>query len=186
MSVQQTQQHYNNHLLVYYKNLRALLQEQSLFKDCSLLEIIRNSYGNSQLLSFYNNASQIFCHAAFWGSLTNKRNTIHGEFKRLVLNQFKTVDAFRDAIILHGMKHFGSGYLWVCTNTSNTIDVYTTCNAFNPLNIDITDRILICIDLWEHSFYVDYLHQKLLYLQKIYDNIINWEQINQTISARIV
>ena len=182
MSVQQTKQHYENHLLVYYKNLRQLLKEQSIFREHCLLDIIKHSYGNSQLISIYNNASQIFCHASFWNTFTNKRLAIHGKCKEIVIAQFKSTDIFRDNIIATGMKHFGSGYLWVCTNINNTIDIYTTCNAFNPLNIEATNKILICIDLWEHSFYIDYLHRKLSYLQNIYDNIINWNRINDILN----
>ena len=57
-------------------------------------------------------------------------------------------------------------------NQDNLLDVLTTHDAIVPIDINF----FICIDLWEHAYYVDYEFKRKEYLQNIF-KLINWNII---------
>ena len=41
--------------------------------------------------------------------------------------------------------------------------------------------ILGC-DVWEHSYYIDYRNARPKYLEAFWDNLINWEEVDQSLA----
>jgi DNA-directed RNA polymerase beta' subunit len=76
---------------------------------------------------------------------------------------------FYSDFIEKGTAHFGSGWLWIYLNDNNMLDIITTHDAIVPINI----KFFICIDLWEHAYYIDYEYKRKEYLQNIF-KLINW------------
>lgn len=102
-----------------------------------------------------NNAKQVLLHNLYWRSLKSKGDHINEENKQ--------------AIIDKGMSHFGSGWLFITQNKEAHLELFTISNAEI---IKTTNTILSVIDLWEHSYYIDYKSNKLKYLQNSL-NILN-------------
>lgn len=102
-----------------------------------------------------NNAKQVLLHNLYWRSLKAQGDYIDEEKKQ--------------ALIDKGMSHFGSGWLFITKNKENHLELFTISNAEI---IKTQNTILSVIDLWEHSYYIDYKSNKLKYLQNSM-NIIN-------------
>ena len=88
----------------------------------------------------------------------------------LIDRKFGDFDKFKTAIEEEAMKIQGSGWVYL----SRLGDIKTIKNH------QIKQDIALLIDWWEHSWVLDYQHDKAKYLKNIW-RIINWEVISRRI-----
>ena len=94
------------------------------------------------------------------------------KLEKKIIEDFGSVEKFKDQFKQAGITQFGSGWCWLSLNNDKLV-VTKTANAANPL-IDNLKPILGC-DVWEHSYYIDYRNRRPEYLDKFVDNLIDWE-----------
>ena len=77
----------------------------------------------------------------------------------------------------------GSGWGWICYN--KRLD----CLSYRSLpNQDIVQDVspflvpIIGVDVWEHSYYLDYKNQRPTFLKKIWE-IVNWQEAEKRFVA---
>lgn len=76
------------------------------------------------------------------------------------------------------MTQFGSGWAWLAMdNTSGKLEIMKTPNGENPVVFGKT--ALLGVDVWEHSYYIDYRNARAKYLEAFVDNLINWDYVAQ-------
>jgi len=87
----------------------------------------------------------------------------------------KFVEQFKQA----GLTQFGSGWVWLVAD-GDGLAIVKTPNACNPL----ADRkkALICCDVWEHAYYLDYQNRRADFLQAFLDHLINWEFVAKNLA----
>ena len=71
-----------------------------------------------------------------------------------------------------GAGHFGSGWLWLVSRRDR-LRITTTPDADLPLRYG--DTPILCADLWEHAYYLDYRNERASYLKAFIDHLANWE-----------
>lgn len=89
------------------------------------------------------------------------------EAKILIEKKFGTFAKLKDAIKEEALTIHGSG--WVYLSTNGTIKTIA--------NHKVVDDVAILIDMWEHSYFIDYGADKERYLKMIWE-VINWNVIN--------
>ena len=94
-------------------------------------------------------------------------NNPNGAVKSLITQKFGDVEKFKDSFTKTALGIHGSG--WVYLDTKGIIK---TIN-----NHKIVENIVILIDMWEHSYMIDYGTDKEKYLKEIW-KVINWGIIN--------
>jgi Fe-Mn family superoxide dismutase len=63
------------------------------------------------------------------------------------------------------------------------ISAVKTANAENPL---VQHGVpILTIDVWEHTYYIDYRNRRADYLKAFVDNLINWEYVAERYEAAI-
>lgn len=164
MSSNTVSTHFNKHHIQYAINLHNLLNEND--KSLSLVDL-KKKYEHNINTPIYNNLFQIIAHNIFWTSLTNEKHTLtqsETELKQKVL--------FKIDLITQATKSlFGSGYIWIIYNHNNDeIEIEYTQNAHIP-----NKCILIGIDVWEHSYYLDYKQNRLQFVLNLINHCINWQ-----------
>ena len=112
-----------------------------------------------------------------WITFNNpdRRNAIGYAMREAILEiieDFESVEKFKDQFKQAGITQFGSGWCWLSLNNDKLV-VTKTANAANPL-IENMKPLLGC-DVWEHSYYIDYRNRRPEYLDKFVDNLIDWE-----------
>lgn len=60
--------------------------------------------------------------------------------------------------------------------------VINTPNADTPLRMDGLHPLL-CIDVWEHAYYLDYQNRRADYLHNIW-NVVDWEVVERRFSGK--
>ncbi len=69
---------------------------------------------------------------------------------------------------------FGSGWVWLAKTPEGKLLIRQEGNAGNPLTKGYTP--LLGIDVWEHSYYLDYQNRRADHLEALW-SIIDWKTI---------
>ncbi|CAM43081.1 putative superoxide dismutase, partial [Leishmania braziliensis MHOM/BR/75/M2904] len=80
---------------------------------------------------------------------------------------------FEKQFITAAQNLFGSGWVyWVYDKKACAFDIISYSNAGCPLtNYEYTP--LLCVDVWEHAYYIDYENKRPEYLSKYFD-VVDW------------
>ena len=91
-------------------------------------------------------------------------------------------DVLKTKMEQSGAALFGSGWTWLVADSDNHLMVINTPNADTPLRMDGL-RPLLCIDVWEHAYYLDYQNRRADYLHNIW-NVVDWEVVERRFSVK--
>lgn len=172
MSAETFEYHHDKHHQAYVSNGNKLLEGSGL-EGKSLEDVVTGSFGKNAGL--FNNAAQHYNHLHFWNWMKpNGGGAIPGALEAKIIADLGSVEAFRGAFINAGMTQFGSGWAWL-TLANGKLEVTKTANGENPLVHGGTP--LLGVDVWEHSYYIDYRNARPKYLEAFFDNMVNWEYV---------
>lgn len=125
-------------------------------------------------------------HTAFWRFLAPKGSGPtgpEGKAADAIVKQFGSVDAFKKLFSDAALKHFGSGWAWLIYRADGRLAITTTRNEDNPMMLEIMSpaqvgRPILCLDLWEHSYYTNYKNDRKKYIEAWW-NVVNWGFVNR-------
>ena len=96
--------------------------------------------------------------------------------KKPSIDSLGSVAKAKEDLIQAGITQFGSGWAWLAVKDGKII-VSKTANGENPL---VQGAIpILGVDVWEHSYYIDYRNRRPDYLKAFVDNLINWEYVEE-------
>jgi Fe-Mn family superoxide dismutase len=81
---------------------------------------------------------------------------------------------FKDDFKAAGVGQFGSGWAWLVQDSSGKLKITKTPNGSNPLATGEGTPIL-GVDVWEHSYYLDFRNRRPDYLTNFLEKLVNWE-----------
>lgn len=173
--------HYGKHLQTYVNQLNTLI-EATEYEDMTLADIIREAPAGP----LFNNAGQVFNHAMYFEQLAppvkeGEENLPAGALEEAIYASFGDFETFRQLMSDAALKLFGSGWAWLVQMENGSLKIEQYANADNPLKHD--QMPLLCIDVWEHAYYLDYQNRRAEYIQKFW-NIIDWEVVAARMAAR--
>lgn len=176
MSAETLEYHHGLHHKAYITNMNGMIEGTPL-ADKPLEEIVIESSKNPAQAGLFNNAAQNWNHNLFWKLLTPKGGKMPGKLEEKITQDFGSVAAFKDAFTQAGMTQFGSGWAWLVLNKAGKLEVMKTPNAENPLPQGKT--AIFALDVWEHSYYIDYRNRRADFIKAVIENIANWEYSEQ-------
>jgi Fe-Mn family superoxide dismutase len=141
--------------------------------DKKLMTILKNI--SEYPKEFRENGGGYINHSIFFQCLkpiSSDFNEIPDSLQQLMVNDFGSVEEFMNYFIGMGKRVFGSGWVWWCLEPNGRTSIVTTKNQDTPYSEGLYP--LLGIDVWEHSYYLDYLGKRLNYLNEIF-KIINWD-----------
>jgi len=166
MSADTLNYHYGKHLQTYLDNVNRMI-EGTPFADMKLKDMITKAQG-----ALYNNAAQAFNHIIFFKQLTPTPTTISPLLTQALVARFGSVDAFKSEFSNAAAALFGSGWVWLALDANNVLQIVPEPNAGNPITRNM--RPLMCIDVWEHAYYLDYQNRRGDYIKNFW-NLVNWD-----------
>lgn len=167
--------HHGKHLQTYVNNLNALLSGSG-FEDMTLEEIVSKSEGG-----IFNNAGQILNHNLYFTQFRSPRenNQPNGRIGEAIVGQFGSFDAFREEFQKKGATLFGSGWVWLSSDSDGKLVITQEPNAGNPLTKGLTP--LLTFDVWEHAYYLDYQNRRPDYQAALWQ-LIDWDEVNRRLA----
>ena len=97
-----------------------------------------------------------------------------GRLQAMVDKDLGGFDKMRTDFVQAGVTQFGSGWAWLAVKDGK-LQVLKTPNGENPLMSGATP--ILGVDVWEHSYYIDYRNARPKYLEAWFDNLVNWDYV---------
>jgi Fe-Mn family superoxide dismutase len=174
MSRETLEFHHDKHHAAYVNTGNNLLKG-SEFEGKSVEEVVTGSYGKNQAL--FNNAGQHYNHIHFWQWMKpNGGGSIPGAIERKIAEDLGGVDKFKEDFVQAGVTQFGSGWAWLAVQNGRLV-IMKTPNGENPLVHGA--QPILGVDVWEHSYYIDYRNRRPDYLKAFIENLVNWEHVER-------
>ncbi len=175
MSAETLEFHHDKHHKAYVDKVNELTKGTDL-EGKSIEEVVKASYGKNQAL--FNNAGQHYNHIHFWKWMRpNGGGTkLPGAVEKKIKSDLGGYDKFKKDFIAAGVGQFGSGWAWLALKDGK-VEIMKTPNGENPLVHGAVP--LLGVDVWEHSYYIDYRNARPKYLEAWVDHLINWDHVEE-------
>lgn len=170
MSEQTVSIHYGKHLRTYLDNINRLAIGTP-YEDMHLKDIIRSADG-----AIYNNAAQAWNHILFFRGLSPVAKPMGEALNQAITLKWGRFENFQKEFSTAAVNLFGSGWVWLALDNSNELHILSMPNAGNPVTEDM--RPLLCIDVWEHAYYLDYQNRRADYVEAFW-KIVDWQHIEE-------
>ena len=168
--------HHDMHYAGYVVKLEELVAG-TRYESMSLDDIIRESDG-----AIFNNAAQAWNHVFYFEQLTRHGyHTPNGRLLRAIEDTFGSVDELRRRMTTAATSLFGSGWVWLAADYDGRLYIVSKPNAGTPLTDGLTP--LMCIDVWEHAYYLDYRNQRKQSVEDFW-KILDWEVVEKRYKNR--
>lgn len=166
--------HYTKHHQTYVNNLNKALEQCAEAQAKNDLPTI-----TSLLAAIKFNGGGHINHSIFWTNLspTNKEGGVppEGALAQAITQNFGSLQNLIDQLSAKSVAIQGSGWGWLGFDKAHNQLVLATCDNQDPL---VTKGFvpLLGIDVWEHSYYLQYKNVRADYVKAIW-SIINWKNV---------
>ena len=168
--------HHDKHYAGYVAKLNELILDTP-FAAQPLEDIILAADG-----AVYNNAAQAWNHAFYFEQLSpDPQRVPTGALADAVVRTFGSVDALRERMNREAVGLFGSGWVWLAADRQGGLVIVSGPNAGNPLRQGLVP--LLCIDVWEHAYYIDYRNRRADAVAALWDRI-DWKTVGERYAKR--
>jgi Fe-Mn family superoxide dismutase len=169
MSKETFEYHYGKHHQAYVTNLNNLIKGTE-YENASLEAIIKKAPAGG----IYNNSAQVWNHTFFWNCMKpNGGGQPTGALADAIVAKWGSVDEFKKAFQTSAVGNFGSGWTWLVKKSDGSVDIVNMGAAGTPLTT--ADKPLLCVDVWEHAYYIDYRNARPKFVETFLNALANWD-----------
>ena len=173
ISQQTIEFHYGKHLQAYVNNLNNLIKGTE-FEDKNLIEIIQTAPDGA----IFNNAGQVLNHTLYFLQFkpNPERKEPTGKLLEAINRDFGSFEEMKKQLSAASVGLFGSGWGWLAMDKDGKLSIRQEPNGCKPVKHGL--KPLMCIDVWEHAYYLDYQNRRPVHVNAIWD-IIDWETVEK-------
>lgn len=163
--------HHDKHYVGYVNKLNELILDTP-YAQQPLEDIIVSADG-----AIFNNAAQAWNHEFFFDELSPKAQTRPaGALLKAIDESFGSFEQLKAQMEKAAVGLFGSGWVWLVEDKSGRLAIVSEQNAGNPLRYGM--KPLMCFDVWEHAYYIDYRNRRADAVAALWDRI-DWKVVEQ-------
>ena len=168
MSAETFDYHYSKHHQAYVTNLNNLIKGTE-YEALDLEAIVKKAPAGG----VYNNAAQVWNHTFFWNCMKPAGGGApSGALAAAIDAKWGSLDAFKAAFQTSAVGNFGSGWTWLVKKADGSVDIVNMGAAGTPLTTG--DKALLCVDVWEHAYYIDYRNMRPKFVETYLASLVNW------------
>lgn len=170
--------HHDKHHATYVANLnKALEAHPELFeRSVEFLIAHLNHLPEDIKGAVRNNGGGTYNHTLFWEMMAPEGQTAFaGPVADKIKETFGSYEEFKKQFAAAAAGRFGSGWAWLVAD-GDKLEILSTANQDNPLTEG--KRPLLCLDVWEHAYYLKYQNRRVDYINEWF-RIINWDFFNE-------
>jgi Fe-Mn family superoxide dismutase len=174
MSKETLEYHHDKHHQAYVTNGNNLLKDSPLAAK-SIEDICKQAFAEKNA-GLINNVGQHYNHIHFWKWMkpNGGGKSLPGALAKAIDSDLGGYDKMRADFVQAGVTQFGSGWAWIAVKDGK-LAILKTPNGENPLMHGA--KPILGVDVWEHSYYIDYRNLRQKYLEAFVDNLINWDHV---------
>lgn len=170
--------HYNNHYLKYLKNLNNILVKENYDFRYTKEELFNHidEFNISVRDKILFNLGGVVNHELYFYNMSNlKNNKPVGSIKNEIDKEYRNYENFKTEFKKMALELVGSGYTYLVINKNKKLQIINMSNQESPYLYGMIP--IMTLDLWEHSYYLDYQNNKEKYIDSFFE-IIDFDKIN--------
>ena len=120
------------------------------------------------------NLGGVLNHQLFFSILG--KGEISETLKNKLIEDFGSVENFKTEFIKQANYVVGSGYTFLVLNKDNKLEIINTSNEDTPYSYGLNP--IMNLDLWEHSYYLDYQDNKEEYINNFF-SFVDFDKVSK-------
>ena len=176
--------HHDRHQAGYVKKLNEALREFPEFHGWSLEQLILGCDRLPERIrtDVLRNAGGVWSHEFYFDCMTPKPASVCpcGALAKAVDAAFGSCERLRDVMTQSALTRFGSGWAWLACDGDGRLRDLSTGNQDTPLPLGL--RPVLCVDVWEHAYYLKYLNLRADYLEAWW-KLVDWQFAGENYEA---
>ena len=168
--------HHDRHFASYIDRLNKLLLDEPAYQKWPLTRLCRDWGGvqGDRRREYGVCTGAVFNHDLYFSNLAAMPvSALAPPLDGGSARAFGTMDVLENTMKNAARTHCGDGWLWLCADRDGDLSVVCTEGENTPLPL----HPLLCCDLWEHAYYLDYQNRK----DEYFDNwwrLVNWLRVS--------
>jgi Fe-Mn family superoxide dismutase len=164
------EEHFDKHFKGYTDKLNAELDEKSIRIEAEdqiqAIQIILGKYSKNDTIR--NNGGGFYNHVLYFENMTPDYKSPSTKFRKMLEENFNSFSEFKEQFKEAGLKQFGSGWAFLIKKGDKLV-IESYANQDNPyLDKDFKGKIIIAMDVWEHSYYLKHKSQRGNYIDDFF------------------
>ncbi len=120
-------------------------------------------------------------HSLFWEIMAPNDQKTENRPPESIIKKWGTIDKFKEEFSSAALALFGSGWAWLTIDTNGELKITQTQNQDCPLSIG--QKPILCLDVWEHAYYLKYQNRRAEYIENWINNLINWKVVAEKLAT---
>ena len=120
-------------------------------------------------------------HSLFWEIMAPASQNKEKPIPESIIKKWGTIDKFKEELSSAALTIFGSGWAWLIVDTNGELKITQTQNQDCPLSSG--QNPILCLDVWEHAYYLKYQNRRAEYIENWVNNLINWEVVAKKLAT---
>ena len=178
--------HYGKHHATYTKNFNEAVEKAGL-SNKSIEEILSSlsSISDEALRNtLQNNGGGYYNHNLYFSIMSPKKNTKPNlTLEEAIERDFGSLNKLIEALQDLAMGQFGSGWAFLSTDKEGKLYATKAANQNNPLMEEGQHTPILCIDVWEHAYYLKYKNLRGDYVKNFFE-VLDWEKVSENYENR--
>lgn len=168
------QLHHDKHHAAYVKTLNQALAPYRQWQQLPVEQLLQHipQLPRAIQTTVRNHGGGHANHSLFWQSMSpTGGGEPTGALAADITATFGSFAEFQNQFQRAGLRHFGSGWVWLVLTPQNQLEICTTPNQDSPLMQGYIP--ILGNDLWEHAYYLTYRNRRDQYLEAWWQ-VVNW------------
>ncbi len=176
--------HHGKHHNAYVTNLNGALEGHGDLAAMEIGDLCRRMAEVPEAIrgAVRNNGGGHFNHSLFFSVMSpTGGGTASGDLGAAIDAELGGFTKFQEAFAKAGATRFGSGWAWLCVDSSRKLFVSSTPNQDNPLMTGLVDQPgipILGLDVWEHAYYLNYQNRRPDYIGAWW-NTVDWNAVGE-------
>jgi Fe-Mn family superoxide dismutase len=158
--------HHDKHHQAYCDKFNAVLSRYPKYSEINPTELLSklDSLGDidaKDKLLIRNQGGGYVNHNLFW-SIMAPQKEIDEKLVIEIMNQFDSIEAFKEKFNEAALNHFGSGWVWLVRDPERKLKIYSLPNQETPYALH--HQPILTLDVWEHAYYLKYQNRRNEYI----------------------
>ena len=170
--------HHGKHHATYTKNLNDVAEKAGV-SDKDIVELLGSldSVDEEYRTAIRNNGGGFYNHNLYFETISPEGGGAPaGELAKKIDETFGSFDAFKEKISALALGQFGSGWAWLSVAIDGSLVLSNTGNQDNPISLGTGHMPIMCIDVWEHAYYLKYKNLRADYVKALFE-VIDWNVV---------
>ena len=190
------EEHFDKHFKGYTDKLNTELEEKNITVDAKdqtqAIQKILSKYPKNTKIR--NNGGGFYNHVLYFENMTPDYKAPSANLRKMLEENFNSFSEFKEKFKEAGLGQFGSGWVFLIKK-GNKLVIEAYPNQDNPyLDKEFNGKILIAMDVWEHSYYLKHKSKRGNYINDFFrvvdykvaeDRLEEEELLNESLWANI-